>query len=210
MSKTLHMVVVAATLVTLAIGIASGPAAARNFSFEYSENLVSERNITMTGRNERGETVTLIECPMTLSMRTEPGIFESEGGRVGTARISNVGRCSIGINFAFLNNPAIVGNLLLTTAGMGNEGITGYLVTQANAEFLIDDGTHRCLYRGTLNFLIAWLWRPGLQNWTESSLSILPFTAAATTQLAGSATCLTGTFNFFGSFVPVSPRTWYP
>lgn len=209
MSKLLRTLMIATVLTTAALSLACSSATASHFLYAANEVMPSEGNITLTTRNERGETITLIECPITLSATFVNGTFE-EGERqtAGTLTASRVGRCALG-GLVWLSATTFVVNFELSTIGMGDEGVYGVLATAANTEFLIEDANYRCLYRGVLNFLIGLTWRPAFMYWNENVWIFLPFTPTGVTTLPGSPlTCRSGTFNWDGQYQGAPGRIW--
>ena len=196
----------AALLLAAALTLASSTALAGKFTIA-SDDLASVGNVTLTGRNERGETITLIECPMTLSARFVSGTFESEGGRAGEFAVRNVA-CGIGTSFTTQTNGSIIGTQVLGGENLPGrpELVTGFLTRVANQEFLITNAIYKCLYRGTYGWLINWLWFGGT-TYAEELWSFLPSTTLTlVATLAPSPLCPSGNVHIQGIFSPFVSR----
>ncbi len=201
-------------LVTLfAISWSSSGLASSGISFN-AEEYISEGDVVFRGREEGGEPVTLIACPMTITISYESGVIESEGGTMGAGEYSRVGTCTTGSTYEPLPSRFIVTSR--EYLGRDNlpgrpERVTGILLRYANQNFLITRGTLRCLYEGTIGTLYNFLWVPMIGGWVETEHTFLPNPAITlVSTLAGSPRCPERDLTIDANFRPRIGRVWRP
>ncbi len=204
MSRILKALLVAALLL---VAFGSTSAHARNLNFLPGVTLLPEGETTLSYETREGRNVTLISCPMTLSMTYENGSIESEGGTFGTLTDKTVGTCSTGDTYTPLNAGIVIGRVLLEGRKLpGNpELVSGLQMGIAGLEFLIvNNGLRlRCLYRGTLEMFIHYAWRAELRKWRETSWEALPIVTPTTiTTLERSEACPIDRLHIRGIWIP--------